>query len=224
MAARRELRHRPGHGGIVRRPTETWLRDRRRVRFSPQPQRIDVLLPKHVLRYLDIPRGRPALRRPARLRHSVPPAPGLEPEHQALHSLLQLRHRVPHWLSHRCCHQPAPCWTLDSPDSDDELHRPMIPSNHNGSQGDFDVLVDTDGSGYIVYSFGPVSIEKLAPDFLSGAGINASFPGGERKSGAASSSTSSCSATSSSTTSSPLSSAAYQFTTKRTTVARGSTI
>jgi hypothetical protein len=50
--------------------------------------------------------------------------------------------------------------------------RPQLPSNHNGSQGDFDVLVDTDGTGYIVYSYGPMSIEQLAPDFLSSAGIN----------------------------------------------------
>lgn len=57
--------------------------------------------------------------------------------------------------------------------------RPQLPSNHNGSQGDFDVLVDTDGTGYIVYSYGPMSIEQLAPDFLSSAMINATFPGGD---------------------------------------------
>lgn len=57
--------------------------------------------------------------------------------------------------------------------------RPVLPSNHHGSMGDFDVLVDpADGAGYIVYSYGPMSLEKLAPDFLSSAGINASFVGG----------------------------------------------
>jgi beta-xylosidase len=58
--------------------------------------------------------------------------------------------------------------------------RPYLPNhNHNASMGDFDVLVDTDGAGYIVYSYGPMSIEKLQPDFLNGADENASFPGGE---------------------------------------------
>ena len=57
--------------------------------------------------------------------------------------------------------------------------RPYLPSNHNASMGDFDVLVDTDGAAYIVFSFGPMSIEKLRPDFLGSAGVNASFPGGE---------------------------------------------
>eukprot|EP00040_Diaphanoeca_grandis_P042937 m.266442 g.266442 ORF g.266442 m.266442 type:complete len:436 (-) comp67484_c0_seq1:51-1358(-) len=57
--------------------------------------------------------------------------------------------------------------------------RPFLPSNHNGSMGDFDVMVDDDGTAYIVYSYGPMSIEKLSADYLSSAGINASFPGGD---------------------------------------------
>lgn len=71
---------------------------------------------------------------------------------------------------------PAGPWTLRTPAM--RFARPMLPSNHNGSQGDFDVFVDTTGTGYIVYSYGPMSIEQLSPDFLSSAGINASFPGG----------------------------------------------
>jgi hypothetical protein len=54
---------------------------------------------------------------------------------------------------------PTGPWTLRTPAM--KFARPMLPSNHNGSQGDFDVLVDTDGTGYIVYSYGPMSIEKL---------------------------------------------------------------
>jgi hypothetical protein len=60
-----------------------------------------------------------------------------------------------------------------------QFARPKLPSNHNGSQGDFDVFVDATGTGYIVYSYGPMSIEKLSPDFLSSANVNASFPGGD---------------------------------------------
>ena len=50
--------------------------------------------------------------------------------------------------------------------------RPVLASNHFGSMGDFDVFVDSDGAGYIVYSFGPMSIEALTTDFLNGTGIN----------------------------------------------------
>lgn len=53
--------------------------------------------------------------------------------------------------------------------------RPSLPSNHEASVGDFDVLVDGDGKAYMVYSYGPMSIEQLTPDFLDSAGINATF-------------------------------------------------
>ena len=59
--------------------------------------------------------------------------------------------------------------------------RPHLPSNSNGSVGDFDVLVDTDGKAYMAYSFGPMSIERLDDDYLNaatGEGVNATFPGG----------------------------------------------
>ena len=42
------------------------------------------------------------------------------------------------------------------------MARPMLKSNHNGSVGDFDVLVDDDGTAYMVYSYGPMSIEQLS--------------------------------------------------------------
>jgi hypothetical protein len=35
--------------------------------------------------------------------------------------------------------------------------RPALATNHFGSMGDFDVLVDADGAAYIVYSYGPTS-------------------------------------------------------------------
>jgi len=57
--------------------------------------------------------------------------------------------------------------------------RPDLASNHHGSMGDFDVFVDDDGTGYIVYSYGPMSIEQLTSDFLGSADVNASFPGGD---------------------------------------------
>jgi hypothetical protein len=50
----------------------------------------------------------------------------------------------------------------------------MLASNHNGSVGDFDVLV-VGADAYMVYSYGPMSLEKLTPDFLNSAGINATF-------------------------------------------------
>lgn len=53
--------------------------------------------------------------------------------------------------------------------------RPSLPSNHYASVGDFDVLVDSNGTGYMVYSYGPMSIEKLTLDFLDSAGENATF-------------------------------------------------
>lgn len=56
--------------------------------------------------------------------------------------------------------------------------RPPLPSNHNASVGDFDVLVDSDGAAYMVYSYGPMSIEKLTPDYLDSAMVNASFAPG----------------------------------------------
>lgn len=56
--------------------------------------------------------------------------------------------------------------------------RPVLATNYYGSMGDFDVFVDADDTAYIVYSFGPMSIEQLSPDYLNGTDTNASFPGG----------------------------------------------
>lgn len=44
-----------------------------------------------------------------------------------------------------------------------------------GGAGDFDIFVDDDGSGYLIYSAAFwMSIEKLTPDFLHSTGLNAS--------------------------------------------------
>jgi hypothetical protein len=56
-----------------------------------------------------------------------------------------------------------------------QVARPSLPSNHEASVGDFDVLVDDDGTAYMVYSYGPMSIEQLTPDYLDSAGVNATF-------------------------------------------------
>lgn len=71
---------------------------------------------------------------------------------------------------------PAGPWTIV--EAAMKTARPMLPhSNSNGSVGDFDVLVDGDDA-YMVYSYGPMSLEKLDADFINSAGVNASFPGG----------------------------------------------
>jgi beta-xylosidase len=72
---------------------------------------------------------------------------------------------------------PAGPWAVVNPMMN--MARPLLPSNHNGSIGDFDVFVDDDGAGYIVYSFGPISIEKLTPDYHNSAMVNASFLPGQ---------------------------------------------
>jgi hypothetical protein len=74
---------------------------------------------------------------------------------------------------------PAGPWTVANPQM--RTARPLLPTNHNGSIGDFDVLVDDDGSAYIVYSYGPMSIEKLTPDYFNSAGVNATFEAGPFK-------------------------------------------
>jgi hypothetical protein len=66
---------------------------------------------------------------------------------------------------------PAGPWTMAN--SMMKTARPMLPTNHNGSVGDFDVFVDDDGAAYMVYSYGPMSIEKLTPDYLNSAMVNA---------------------------------------------------
>ena len=53
------------------------------------------------------------------------------------------------------------------------------PINTTYPTGDFDVFVDHDGVGYIIYGWDHLLfIEQLNPDFLSSTGIGASIPGG----------------------------------------------
>mmetsp|Transcript_3805 Transcript_3805/g.5771 ORF Transcript_3805/g.5771 Transcript_3805/m.5771 type:complete len:245 (+) Transcript_3805:284-1018(+) len=48
-----------------------------------------------------------------------------------------------------------------------------------GGAGDFDVFVDTDGAGYLIYGANYwTSIEKLSEDFLSSTGLNATWENG----------------------------------------------
>jgi hypothetical protein len=43
--------------------------------------------------------------------------------------------------------------------------------------GDFDLLVDADGAGFVIYTCGHVmGVEALAPDFLAGSGAATLFP------------------------------------------------
>lgn len=73
---------------------------------------------------------------------------------------------------------PAGPWRIAN--SAMETARLHLSTNHNASVGDFDVLVDGDGSAYMVYSYGRMSIERLDDDYLnsaSGTRVNATFPG-----------------------------------------------
>jgi hypothetical protein len=48
---------------------------------------------------------------------------------------------------------------------------PAVPLSRSGRCGDFDLLVDSDGAGYVIYSCGHVmGVEPLTPDFLAGSG------------------------------------------------------
>jgi len=60
-----------------------------------------------------------------------------------------------------------------------------VTSLAHAATGDFDILLDEDGSAYIIYTahiFGPgpahlMSVERLAPDFMSSTGANSGFFG-----------------------------------------------
>jgi hypothetical protein len=67
--------------------------------------------------------------------------------------------------------------TASSPAGPFTIVSPLI--NTTYPTGDFDVFVDKDGTGYMIYGdFHLNFIEKLTPDFLHGTGIGADIPGG----------------------------------------------
>lgn len=68
--------------------------------------------------------------------------------------------------------------TAKSPAGPFTIASPLI--NTTYPTGDFDVFVDKDGTGYMIYGDAHLNfIEKLTPDFLHGTGIGADIPGGK---------------------------------------------
>ena len=70
--------------------------------------------------------------------------------------------------------------TASSPAGPFTIASPLV--NTTYPSGDFDVFVDKDGRGYMIYSDRHLNfIEQLTPDFLQGTGIGAEIVGGNTK-------------------------------------------
>jgi hypothetical protein len=71
--------------------------------------------------------------------------------------------------------------TASSPAGPFTIASPLVNTSH--PSGDFDVFVDKDGRGYMIYSGEGhlIFLEQLTPDFLNGTGIGAEILGGNTK-------------------------------------------